>query len=228
MESKSDSRQATKRARTRDQLLVSAQVLLTEHSAAGLGLRQITSHAGLAHATFYNYYPDISALLADIAELLGATHVAAMAGLFTQADDPAVRFSRITRQTLRILAHQKTFGRLLFDVGLSADRLSSELRLGLNLDIAEGTACAVFRVENLELATSAIAGAIGRIGLDLYRGALPPDWIDAATALLLSQLGLTPADAEHLACEPITFPPLPEMPMRWLALPAAHVNGDRP
>ena len=86
-----------------------------------------------------------------------------------------MRFSRFTRQTLRIFAHQKSFIRLLFNVGLSADRLSAELRSGLNPDTAEGTARGVFRAENLELATSAIAGAIVGKALDLHRGALPPD-----------------------------------------------------
>ncbi len=196
-----------------------------EHSAAGLGLRQITTHAGLVHATFYNYYLDISALLADLAELLGATHAVAMAGLFEGSEGPAVRFARITRQTLRIVALQTEIGRLMFDVGIPADRLSTELRLRLQLDIAEGAGRGIFRVADPNLAASAIAGAIFGIALDLHRSILPHAKIDAATALLLTHLGLEPAEAERLAHEPIEFPPLPEMPMRWLALPAVAFTG---
>ena len=50
-------RPGSKRERTRDQLLVSAQSLLMEAGTAALGLRQITTHAGMVHASFYNYYP---------------------------------------------------------------------------------------------------------------------------------------------------------------------------
>ena len=62
MKSKVDSLSGTKRERTRDQLLVSAQSLLMHEGAGALGLRQITTHAGMVHASFYNYYPDVAAL----------------------------------------------------------------------------------------------------------------------------------------------------------------------
>ena len=58
MKIKIDSLLGSKRERTRDQLLVSAQSLLMSEGAAALGLRQITTHAGMVHASFYNYYPD--------------------------------------------------------------------------------------------------------------------------------------------------------------------------
>ena len=222
------SRPGTKRERTRDQLLVSAQELLMDHTAAGLGLRQITSHAGLVHASFYNYYADIPALVADLAELLGATHAVTMAGLCRSAQGPAVRFARITRQTLRIIAGQPGFGRLMFDVGLPADRFGAELRLRLSLDIADGAACGDFKVDDVVLAASAITGAIKGMALDIYRGHVSGAKIDAATALLLTHLGVAPDAADRLAYEPVTFPPLPTLPMRWLALPVPSPSTDKP
>ena len=221
------SRPGTKRERTRDQLLVSAQELLMDHTVAGLGLRKITTHAGLVHASFYNYYPDIPALIADLAELLGATHAIAMVGLCTGVEGPAVRFARITRQTLRIMAAQTGFGRLMFDVGLPVDRLGAELRLRLSLDIADGAACGDFRVADVELAASAITGAITGLALDVYRGHVSGAKIDLATALLLTHLGVSPDVAERLAHERVTFPPLPTLPMRWLALPAPSPGTDK-
>jgi AcrR family transcriptional regulator len=221
------SRHGSKRERTRDQLLVSAQELLMDRTAAGLGLRQITTHAGLVHASFYNYYPDIPALIADLAELLGATHAVAMAGLFVGSEGPAVRFARITRQTLRIMAGQPGFGRLMFDVGLPADRLGAELRLRLSLDIADGAACGDFKVANVELAAAAITGAITGLALDVYRGHVSGDKIDAAAALLLTHLGVAPDASERLAHEAIIFPKLPTLPMRWLALPVPSPSTDK-
>lgn len=209
----------TKRERTRDQLLVSAQELLLDHNAAALGIRQVTTHAGLVHASFYNYYPDVAALIGDLGELLGATHTAAVAGLGEGSDDPAVRFARITRQTLRIVAQQPAFGRLMFDVGLPIDRLGGELRLRLQLDIEEGASRGIFDVADIDIAVSIVSGAISGLALDLHRVALASTKIDVATAQLLVTLGLEPAEAERLASEPIDFPPPPDLPMRWLALP---------
>lgn len=214
-------RPGSKRERTRDQLLVSAQSLLMEAGTAALGLRQITKHAGMVHASFYNYYPDVAALIGDLGELLGATHAAAMATPGQDGDDPAARFARITRQTLRIVAAQPDFGRLMFAVGLPSDRLGAELRLRLRMDIAEGVARGQFTVADVDLATSMIAGAITGLALDLHRGTLGFARIDPATALLLTHLGLDQAEAERLAHAAIDFPPPPELPMRWLALPSA-------
>lgn len=219
MKSKADSLLGTKRERTRDHLLVSAQFLLMSEGAAALGLRQITTHAGLVHASFYNYYPDVAALIGDLGELLGATHAAAMAIHGNDRDDPAARFARITRQTLRIVAEQPGFGRLMFDVGLPSDRLGAELRLRLKMDIEEGVAGGLFTVADVDLATSIVAGAITGLALDLHRGALGFAKIDPATAQLLTFLGLDAAEAERLAHAAFDFPPPPELPMRWLALP---------
>lgn len=227
MDVKSPPLPGTKRARTRDQLLVSAQLLLMEQNAAALGLRRITDHAGLVHASFYNYYPDVAALIGDLGELLGATHAAAMAKLDTARLDVAARFALVTRQTLRMVAGQPGFGRLMFDVGLPIDSLSSELRLRLRLDIAEGAARGLFKVADIDMATSMVAGAISGLALDLHRGTLPVTAIDAATCALLAQLGLDRHAAEQLGHAPVDFPPPPELPMRWLALPPVAVGETR-
>ncbi|TFU06094.1 TetR/AcrR family transcriptional regulator [Polymorphobacter arshaanensis] len=227
MDVKSSSLPGSKRARTRDQLLVSAQLLLMEQNAAALGLRRITDHAGLVHASFYNYYPDIGGLIGDLGELLGATHAAAMAELDTANLDVAARFALITRQTLRMVAGQPGFGRLMFDVGLPIDSLSSELRLRLKLDIAEGVARGMFKVSDIDIATSMVAGAISGLALDLHRGSLPVAAIDAATSALLVQLGLDRQTSEQLGHAPVDFPPPPELPMRWLALPPVALGETR-
>ena len=214
-----DSLLGSKRERTRDQLLVSAQSLLMNEGAGALGLRQITTHAGMVHASFYNYYPDVAALIGDLGELLGATHAAAMAMTGDDHDNPAVRFTRITRQTLRIVAEQQGFGRLMFDIGLPTDRLAAELRLRLKMDIEEGVTAGLFTVADADLATAIVAGAITGLALDLHRGVLSFANIDTATAQLLTYLGLDAAEAERLAHAAFDSPPTLELPMRWLALP---------
>ena len=219
MKIKIDSLLGSKRERTRDQLLVSAQSLLMSEGAAALGLRQITTHAGMVHASFYNYYPDVAALIGDLGELLGATHAAAMAMTGDDHDNPAMRFTRITRQTLRIVAEQQGFGRLMFDIGLPTDRLAAELRLRLKMDIEEGVTAGLFTMADADLATAIVAGAITGLALDLHRGVLCSAKIDTATTQLLTYLGLDAAEAERLAHAAFDPPPTLELPMRWLALP---------
>jgi hypothetical protein len=161
----------------------------------------------------------VAALIGDLGELLGATHAAAMAMTGDDHDNPAVRFTRITRQTLRIVTEQQGFGRLMFDIGLPSDRLAAELRLRLKMDIEEGVTAGLFTVADVDLATAIVAGAITGLALDLHRGVLCSAKIDSATAQLLTYLGLDGAEAERLAHAAFDFPPTLELPMRWLALP---------
>jgi AcrR family transcriptional regulator len=213
----------SKRARTRDQLLVAAQSLLMTQTAAALGIRQITDHAGVVHATFYNYYQDIAALIADLGELLAASHAATMAGLTLDLSDPALRFARITRQTLRMVATEPGLGRLIYDVGLPADSLVTELRLRLALDLAEGLQLGRFTFADLGLTASMVSGAISGLALDLHRGTLAITAIETATARLLEWLGLDPETAAALGHETVAFGPAPALPLRWLALPSARL-----
>jgi AcrR family transcriptional regulator len=209
----------TKRERARDQLLVSTQSLLMEYNASALDIRQITTHAGMPHASFFDYYPDVPALIGDLGELLGATHAAAMIALGNSRDDPAVRFAQNTRQTLRIAAQQPVYGHLMFDVGLATDRLGSELLLRLKFDIGDGVSRGIFVAADIDMAASMVAGAISGLALDLHRRVLSVGKIDVATAKLLIFLGLDRSTAELLSCAPIDFPPPPDLPLRWLALP---------
>lgn len=211
--------QGKKRERTRDELLISTQALLRKYNAAELRISQITEHAGLVHASFYNYYPDVSALFADLGELLGATHAAAMAQLVSASDSPSMRFTRITRETLRTVAQQPFFGRLMFDVGLPIERLGGNLRQSLHFDIKQGTALGIFNATDVEIAVSLISGAIQGVALDIHRGVLPATKIEAITAQLLIGLGVEATEAAHLAFSPVTSLPRTELPMRWLALP---------
>ncbi len=89
------------------------------------------------------------------------------------------------------------------------------------MDIDEGVANGLFTVADVDLATSIVAGAITGLALDLHRGVLGFDKIDPATAQLLKYLGLDAAEAERLTHAAFDFPPPPQLPMRWLALPTS-------
>lgn len=210
----------SKRDRTRDDILVSTQILLKKYNVSDLKIRQITELAGLVHSSFYNYYSDVDELISDLGSLLGATHMSAMAKVASESDGPAIRFARITRQTLRIVLQEPFFGRLMFDC-LPIDRLVAELRLSLTRDIQEGASLGIFEVSDMDVAVSLTSGAIMGLALDLHRGLLPSSKIDDATLRLLVGLGLNPSEAAGLALEPLASLQPPELPLRWLSLKRA-------
>lgn len=207
-----------KRGRTRDQLLAAAQALLLEQSAASLGIRQITAKAGVVHATFYNYYPTVEALIEDIANLMQASHGLLVTRLREGIDDPAELFALTTRQTLRVIPVEPTYGRLLFDAGLPVDRFVSGLRATMQADVFDGIKRGVFHVEDRNIAVSMIAGGVLGIALDLHRRTLASKAIEAATAELLVSLGVTRKRAQKLATADATFISPPKLPLGWLAL----------
>lgn len=216
-----------KRARTRDQLLAAAQALLLQQSAASLGIRQITAKAGVVHATFYNYYPTVEALIEDVANLIQASHGLLVARLREGIDDPAELFALTTRQTLRVIPAEPAYGRLLFDVGLPVDRFVSGLRATMQADVFDGIKRGVFQVSDRSIAVSMIAGGVLGLALDLHRRMLSAKAIEAATAELLVSLGVTPKRAQKLATADGEFISPPKLPLGWLALslqPKGRVN----
>lgn len=210
--------QTGKRGRTRDQLLVAAQRLLLEHSAASLGIRQIAAEAGMVHGSFYNYYASIEALIGDLGDLFVMGHALVVGQLRATATDMADVFALTTRQTLRFVCDSPGYGRLLFDAGLPVDRFIGGLRTSLAADIARGMESGVFHLDNPDTGVSIVAGSILGITLDLHRRRLDRSVIDSATADLLVILGVPRAIAVQASTTQVDFLPPPPLPLRWQAL----------
>lgn len=216
-----------RRARTRDDLLVAAQALLAVQTAGALGVRQITTAAGLAHGSFYNYYPSVGALIDDLAQLIFASQLTLVERLKTQFVGPASAFSAITRQTLRMVTDGPGYGRLLFDAGLPLDWFVSGMREAMKADIAVACQWGVFQVEDLDVTVSMLAGAITGAGIDLHRGVLKPKAIETVTARLLEMLGVGPEDARRFAFAEIHLVAPPPLPLRWRDMEAIHRQAAR-
>jgi AcrR family transcriptional regulator len=207
-----------KRARTRDQILMAAQELLMESGTAALGIRQVAERAGLVHASFYNYYPDIAALLDGLADLVFATHAIAVAPVRQDVTDRALLFSVTTRQTLRLSQESPRFAGLLFDSGIPAGRLLTALQEPLRDDLRAGVKSGAFQVDNLDLVVTMIAGSMTGLAIDLHRRRAKPSAIDELTFQLLRLLGTSPAKAKAAAHAKFDFRPAPPVPLSWKAL----------
>jgi AcrR family transcriptional regulator len=206
-----------KRARTRDQLLTAAQQLLQDQTAGTLGIRQVTDRAGVVHATFYNYYPSIEALVEDLADLIFAAHVALVAPIRAVTSDPAELFSLITRQSLRCTP---LYGRLLFDAGLPIDRFLTRLRQAMRQDLVQGVETGRFERQDVDLALGMTNGAILGVALDIHRGHLPGAAIEPAVERLLRQLGVAAREARDLATAEAAFLQPQPLPLGWITLQA--------
>lgn len=206
-----------KRARTRDQLLAAAQKLLQDQTAGTLGIRQVTDRAGVVHATFYNYYPSIEALVEDLADLIFAAHVALVAPIRAVTPDPAELFSLITRQSLRCTP---LYGRLLFDAGLPIDRFLTRLRQAMRQDLVQGVETGRFERQDVDLALGMTNGAILGVALDIHRGHLTGAAIEPAVERLLRQLGVAAREARDLATAEAAFLQPQPLPLGWITLQA--------
>lgn len=218
MDTQSEALAGTKRQRSRDQLLVAAQSILLESGTGGLGIREVANRAGMVHASFYNYFDSIAALLDDLASLFLATHGMAVRRLVAGIDDPVVVFSRTTHVSLGYFAEAKDYGAILFDSGLPIDRLAQGLRPALRIDLEAGRSAGRFVFADTDTVVSLVTGAVIGLALDLHRGRLARGAIAPAIEKLLVLLGLTPDGAYELAGRPAEFPDPPELPLRWMAI----------
>lgn len=206
-----------KRQRTRDQLLVAAQELLLEGDVP-LTIKLVANRAGMVHASFYNYFGTIEALLAEIEQLFFAAHGRLMAELVGGCEDIAEIFALITRQTLRFVVQSPQNGRIMFDSGLPIDRFIGDLRQALQADIRRGVASGRFRAADAALSAAVIAGSVIGVALELHRGRLGADAVEAATQMLLEHLGVEAGEAARLARMEAAFLDPPKLPLTWQSI----------
>src|SRR5215217_910422 len=209
-----------RRARTRDQLLAATQSLLAEHTAGSLGIRQITTAAGVPYGAFHTHYSSIDALIQDLARLIFTSQTMLVERLREEFSGPAETFSAITRQTLRIVTDGPGYGRMLFDAGLPLDWVMSGMRQTLHADVSAAGQWGVFKIDNIDITVSLVVGAIAGAGVDLHRGVLDRSAIEPVTARLLGFLGLGEEEAMRMAHVEMSFTPPPPLPLSWLDLAA--------
>jgi AcrR family transcriptional regulator len=208
----------SKRARTRDQILIAVQLILMDGSAGSLGIRQVAERAGLVHASFYNYYADIDALLDGLGDLLLTTHALTVAPVRAGLTDPVALFATTTRQTLRLVPESPDFSRLLFDSGIAFDKLLRALQEPMKADLRAGLKSGTFKFESLDIAATMISGSMLSLAMDLHRKRAKISMIDDMTAQLLKLIGVPPAKARAAATAKIDFVSAPALPLSWRAL----------
>ena len=210
---------ATKRTRTRDALLVAVQELLLDPDVAAVSVPQVVARCGVSQGTFYNYFDSISDAIDAVGALILAEHARVLEAVTAGAADEAELVARSSGQTLLLMARRPDIGRLLFDSGLPADRITGGVRAHLHGDLQRGIDAGVFTVADFQVVGTVYAGAVLGACLDLYRGRLPVGAVPEVVEHLLRVLGVGKATAQRLAYAPREF-------MDWRPLPLSAIEED--
>ena len=207
----------TKRARTRDALLVALQELLLDPDISSVSVPLVVGRAGAAQGTFYNYFESIPAAIDAVGALLLAEHTRVLEVVTSGAVDTAEIVARSARQMLMLFVHRPEVGRLIFDSGLPVDRFATGLRGHLHHDLQQGIARGDFSVSNFDVASTVYTGTMLGTCLNLHRGQLPASAIADVIGYLLRALGVNARKAHRHATAPQEF-------IQWAPFPLSAIE----
>jgi AcrR family transcriptional regulator len=207
----------TKRARTRDALLVALQELLLDPDIASVSVPLVVARAGAAQGTFYNYFESMPEAIDAVGALLLAEHTRVLEVVTSGAVDTAEIVARSARQMLMLLAHRADAGRLIFDSGLPVDRFATGLRGHFHHDLQLGMAQGDFSVSDFDVASTVYTGTMLGTCLDLHRGQLSADAIPDIVGYLLHALGVSARKAQRLVAAPQEF-------VQWAPFPLSAIE----
>ena len=207
----------TKRARTRDALLVALQELLLDPDIASVSVPLVVGRAGAAQGTFYNYFESMPEAIDAVGALLLAEHTRVLEVVTSGAVDTAEIVARSARQMLMLFVHRADAGRLIFDSGLPVDRFATGLRGHFHHDLRHGIDLGDFAVSDFDVASTVYTGTMLGTCLDLHRGQLSADAIPDIVGYLLHALGVSARKAQRLVAAPQEF-------VQWAPFPLSAIE----
>ena len=190
-----------KKARTRRQLL-DAGLRVLEAKGTDLTPRDVTAEAGMSSGTFYNYFPGTDELIDEI--MRDQLHQIAEAPAEQAIDDPALRIAVTATTILHRALADAVWGQLVLRLvqrALEPNRMNVHLRD----DLVEGHEAGRF-ARGADEAT--LDQAMGLLVMTIRRFVVSdarPELVSAMVARLLETLGLSDAEAAHLASAAATI-----------------------
>ena len=208
---------ASKRARTRDSLLVALQELLLESDGSVISVPQVVARCGVAQGTFYNYFDSLPEAIDAVGALLLIEHTRVLKDVTSGAADVAEIVARSARQMLLLFVHRPEVGRLIFDSGLPVDRFAAGLRGHLHDDLRLGIDRGDFSVADFDIASTLYIGTMLGACLDLYRGQLAAGAVPEIVSHLLRGLGVSARKTQRLVGAPQVF-------VQWSPFPLSAIE----
>lgn len=184
-----------KKERTRAQLLEAGARLLAARGLDAVTVNDIATEASVAPGTFYNYFPAMDALLAELAEQL-VQGIDRNATERSRARDPGSRLAQVMRAHLRLAREDQSWARL---VAQYAQRdgygVRAALLRGLEDDIIDGIGKGQFSAEADEAAPDLAVGALVTGMLRVAERHVGTDYDRNLVANILRGLGMVSAAA---------------------------------
>jgi AcrR family transcriptional regulator len=195
-----------KKARTRALLLDTALEVLAEQGE-GFSVTDIVARAGVAHGTFYNYFPDREQLVDALVPHVVERFAEQMAGEVTETD-PAARFAQISARALEAATDDQRAVR----VALRLDALQRGLLVAgplahLRQDLVDGHARGRFRGPIDDGTLDVVLGALLLAGRRIADGETAPSYRRRVVERLLLALGVDADDAAPLAAASVERAP---------------------
>lgn len=184
-----------KKERTRGQLLEAAARLIAERGIDAVTVNDIVTEAAVAPGTFYNYFPAIDAMLAEMATGL-CEEIAVHGSNRSKARDPASRIAQVLRAHLARARADAPWARLVVRfAAVKTLGVRAALLRGLEDDIIDGIGKGQFSAEADEAAPDLVVGSLLAGFERVAEGHVSPEYDRNLTANILRGLGMVSAAA---------------------------------
>jgi AcrR family transcriptional regulator len=189
----------------RDALVRAGQTLFSQHPVDAVAIDDIVGEANVAKGSFYKHFPDKEALLAAVVRRIFGRIEREVTAANAEVTDAASRVVRGICVYLRYVADEPEQGGVLVRNNRTGWTLPvMELNKGTAADIRLGLMAGRFVVPTVEAGTLLVQG-VAHSGLARFTG--DPGAASNVTIaqqlcqLVLSGLGVPPADAEQVAAQ---------------------------
>lgn len=184
-----------KKEQIRAQLIEAAVRSVLLRGIDGTTVNELASDVSATPGTFYACFPDLAALLQEVAALVTkpiGVHVA----LRSRARDPGARLAQVVRAHLRCAREDQVWAQLLARFASRSDfPVRAALLTGLEDDIIDGIGKGQFSAEPDEAALDLVLGTLVVGVLRVAEGQMSRDYDTNLTANILRGLGMVSAAA---------------------------------
>ena len=168
-----ETKKLTKRERTRRKLLTATRDLIYEKGIEQVAILDITTAAGLAAGSFYNYFDNKPAIVQAIIEDFQAVFESHLAETRKALKDPAMRISVTLKYYFEQAQSNEAWRSFIINAGLSDEQIIVQSRRQCTEDILAGQRGGRFKTENAAITQSLITGMATHVGLEIQGDTCP-------------------------------------------------------
>ena len=209
-----------KRERTRKKLVYAARTLIYEKGAEEITIQEVTQAAGLATASFYNYFRNKRDMLDDIVEHFRSEFEQCLDPTRRKLSDPAMKLAVTLKYYFKQSQENESWRTFVTKSGLNNEISLIQSEQQCLEDVRAGLRGGRFRTEDPLITQSLITAMTNHVCMELQKLRLPSSAINETVRHILRMLGLP-----DIAAKAFAEAPLPDIPAPYLQqLPMKAVN----